>query len=203
MKKTRLLGGGVVMAGLMVIGGVATAALADVEVDSDDVEVTVAIEKRDVPGALALSVASNSTALTENGSTDVQRIFTGSLPTVTVTDTRDQSTVPDDAFWAVAGTLSSFTGSEGQPEIPATNFGWSPAIVNGGDTGLVAPGDEVVPEPEGGVGMDVGDLLFLGVDAKELNPEGQWSASAALRLVTEATVAPGNYSAVLTLSLFE
>jgi len=56
--------------------------------DGAGVQVTVDIQKKREPGVLALSVAGGSVALAEDGSTLLVRQFVGTLPKVTVTDTR-------------------------------------------------------------------------------------------------------------------
>lgn len=205
MRKTTLWGTAGVLAGTLALSGVAGAALADTPVDSDQVEVKVAIEQTQVPGALTLSVAANSTTLVENGSTAVQRTFTGELPTVTVTDTRDPDTLADDAYWAVTGSVGDFIGTAGQAPIPGKNLGWTPAMVDAGAQGLVTEGEPVAPAAEGGgQGLaTAGELLAIAPWAQAVNPEGQWSAKASLKLVTAPDVAPGDYSATLTITLIE
>lgn len=205
MKKSTIAGAAGILAGTLALAGVAGAALADTPVDDDTVAVNVAIEPAEVPGALAMSVASNSTTLTEAGSSAVQRTFTGELPTVTVTDTRDPATLDADAYWAVTGSVGDFAGDAGQQPIPGKNLGWTPVMVDAGDLGLVAEGDAVPPAPEdGGEGLaTAGELLAISPWAQVASPDGQWSAKAALKLATAADVAPGRYSATLTLTLIE
>ena len=84
--------------GGMLLIGVAGAAIAD-EVDNGEVDVNVNIEAVEPIGALTMSVAADSTALTEvtaEAETEF-REFTGTLPTVTVTDDREE--VPAGVFW--------------------------------------------------------------------------------------------------------
>ena len=76
-----------------------------------------------------MTVASSATTLTENGSSATIRQFTGTLPTVTVTDTRVfPERIDQSAFWYVLGTSSDFAGDAAQPNIPAANLGWAPAL---------------------------------------------------------------------------
>jgi hypothetical protein len=185
--------------------GVAGAAIAD-EYGNDDVEVNVAISELDEPGVLAMSVAGSSATLTESGSTATVRQFTGSLPTVTVTDTRTAEEIPDGAFWYVLGSSTDFTGDAGQPGIGAGHLGWAPQLIDGGESGLVAEGDQVDTVLDAGpnnVGLVDQELLAMAFDSEAVAAEGQWTATADLYLRTPATVAPGNYTATLTLSLFE
>lgn len=199
MKKNTTLhiAAAMVAIGLLACSGSAIANAA--EVDDDSVDVTVEISDND-PGALTLSVAANTVALTENGSTVTQRQFTGTLPTVTVTDTRD--VVPVGAAWAVVASTTNFTGDSGQPAIPAANLGWTPQLVAGDGEGFISEGLPVEGALEGGPGVVDEELLFTTADSGEVNP-GSWSATAALKLLTAANVAPGSYSATMTLSLFE
>ena len=184
---------------LAVIGGSAiTAAAADY--GDDDVAVSVDIAPVVGPGALAMTVAGGSAALAENGSTATTRQFTGQLPTVTVTDTRDAADIPAGAYWYVLGSITDFTATGGQPAISAADsFGWTPQLVGSTDPGSVGAGDPVDP----GEGFSDVEMLAIAYDSGAIATEGTWSANAGLKLLTPATVAPGQYSATLTLSLFE
>ena len=71
MKMTKAMTARVAVAtvGGVLLAGVAGAAFAD-EVENDQVDVTVAIAEQDPVGALTMSVAATSTALTEVDSAD-------------------------------------------------------------------------------------------------------------------------------------
>ena len=193
-----------VLGGLMLVG-VGTAAFAaypDPEGSSGvDVKVDIAEVQN---GALSLTVENTETALTETGSTAEYRQFTGALPNVTVTDTRTE--VPSGVFWYVTGQASDFVGAAGQPSITPDHLGWSPALVTTGN-GEVAAGDEVktsLDEAPNNVGLTGEELLALSLDsASSTAASGQWTASANLVLKTPVDVAPGGYTSLLTLSLFE
>lgn len=194
--------------GTLLLAGVAGAAIAeDAQLGEGSIGVSVEIAPLTTPGILAMSVDGSSTALTENGSTELSRTFTGTLPTVTVTDTRTSEDIPEGAGWYVLGTASAFTADAGQPEIGAQHLGWAPRLIQTDDAGLVAPGDTVDPERDGGVnGVGLADQelfasAYLSADAAAGNT--QWSATADLTLKTDAGVPAGNYSSSLTLSLFE
>ncbi|GIH25292.1 hypothetical protein Aph01nite_36020 [Acrocarpospora phusangensis] len=184
-----------------------TPALADPG-DSSDVQVTVDIEEIREPGVLALSVAANSVALAEDGSTLENRQFLGTLPTVTVTDTRTLEEVPAGAAWAVLGNATAFTGDAGQAPITAGHLGWKPHLIDGGETGLVAEGEEVVTvldeptQPGNNVGLVDQELLASTFDSGAVTG-GAYTVNADLFLRTPADVAAGSYSSTLTLSLFE
>jgi hypothetical protein len=176
--------------------------------DSDDVRVTVDIEEIREPGVLAMSIAGDSVALTENGSTLLVRQFTGTLPTVTVTDTRTAEEVPDGAAWAVLGSATDFVGDAGQPAISAGHLGWTPHLVDGGDSGLVTEGEEVVTvldeptQPGNNVGLVDQELLVSTFDSEAVTGDS-YSVNANLFLRAPVDVAAGSYTSTLTLSLFE
>ncbi|WP_062345097.1 hypothetical protein [Herbidospora yilanensis] len=176
--------------------------------DSTDVAVTVEIAPIEEPGVLAMSIAANSVALAEEGSTLEERQFTGTLPTVTVTDTRTGEEIPEGAAWAVLGNASDFTGDAGQAPISAGHLGWKPNLIDGGETGLVAEGEEVVTvldeptQPGNNVGLVDQELLVSTFDSGEVSG-GSYTVNADLFLKTPADVAAGSYSSTLTLSLFE
>lgn len=176
--------------------------------DSAGLQVTVDIQKITQPGVLALSIAGDAVALSENGSTLLVRQFTGTLPTVTVTDTRTPDNVPSGAAWAVLGTASDFTGTTGQAPITADHLGWKPHLLDGGDTGLVTEGEEVTTvldtptQPGNNVGLRDQELLLSTFDSETVTGDA-YSVNADLYLRTPADITAGSYTSTLTLSLFE
>ena len=185
-----------------------TAAVADPG-DSADVDVTVDIAPIKVPGVLAMTVAGGAVALHENGSTLTVRQFTGTLPTVTVTDTRTADEIPAGSSWAVLGSSSDFTGTSGQAPITADHLGWKPRLVDGGNSeGQVSEGEEVVTsldeptQPGNNVGLTDQELLESTYDSASVTGDA-YSVDADLFLRTPADVAAGSYKSKLTLSLFE
>lgn len=184
---------------LSTVGGAGVASALDDPYGDEPVEVGVQISEIDQPGSLSMSVAGSSATLTEAGSTAATRQFTGTLPTVTVTDTRSADEIPEGAYWYVLGSITDFTGDAGQPSISsADSFGWAPELLEG-DPGSVSAGSEVDP----GEGFVDAEFLSMANDSAAISPEGSWSVNAGLTLKTPSTVAPGAYSATLTLSLFE
>ncbi|MGF4045306.1 hypothetical protein ACX800_12145 [Paenarthrobacter nitroguajacolicus] len=186
--------------------GVAGMAMAEENHGNQDVDVNVGISEIVDPGVLAMSVSGTATTLTEDGSTVSVRQFKGTLPSVTVTDTRATDEIPAGAGWYVLGTSTDFTGGAGQPAISASHFGWAPRVIDGGESGQVAEGDQVDTSMDSGanaVGLVDQELLALASDSGAIASEGQWTANADLFMKTPATVAPGDYTAKLTLSLFE
>ena len=187
--------------GLMLIG-VASAALAD-PLEDDDVAVNVEIAPQEPMGALTLTVAQTSTALTEGAAeTDGTRVFNGTLPTVTVTD--DRADVPTGVYWYVTGQASDFTGAS--DELTAGNLGWTPALLTAEGNGEVTEGepvDTVLDETPDSVGLVGEELLALALDSGEAATVGTWQANAGLVLKAPAGVTPGSYSSTVTLTLWE
>lgn len=198
----RFLEAGAVSAVILVAG--ATPALAD----PGDVDLNVTIEKVTTPGELTMTVAANSgVTLAENGSDASARQFTGTLPTVTVTDTRDPADIPAGSFWAVVGQAGQFTptGSTGTAFGPQY-LGWAPQLLTGSQTGAVAAGEpvsSVVSDGSGAptVGLQGQELLVSTANAAD--ETGSWQVNADLTLRTPTTVAAGQYRSTLTLSLFD
>lgn len=197
---------------LTAVAGAAFAAPTPAATESG-VDVTVDIASND--GVLALTVANTSAALTETTPEDdvVNRVFSGQLPAVTVTDTRSADQIAGDAYWYVVGSASDFIGNASQPAIPASQLGWTPAVVDVEGTGDVAAGDEVLTSrdentaPTGAGPNNVGlvgqELLVIAIDSSAARETGQWTANADLTLKTAKNVPAGQYSSTLTLSLFE
>ncbi|GAA4717649.1 hypothetical protein APR04_003123 [Promicromonospora umidemergens] len=186
------------------VGGLATTAMA-AEGDDTGVGLSVTIEDN-TPGALSMSVAPNDgVVLAEEGSDAEARQFVGSLPTVTVADTRDAEDVPEGSYWAVVGQASEFT-AEGREPIGPEYLGWAPRLLTPSPSGDIAAGEpvsSVLPDGSGGaaVGLEGQELLLSTWAAG--SEAGPWDVTADLTLRTPADVPPGEYSSVLTLSLFE
>jgi len=206
MKKANLMRIAAASAGTMVLAGVATAALAEENHGESSVDVEVDIAEISEPGILALSVGGTSTVLTETGAEDLVREFTGTLPIVTVTDTRSPEDIPDGAAWYVMGSATDFTAADGQDPIGAGHLGWVPRLIDGGEAGLVGEGDPVdtVLDPgPNNVGLVDQELLASVWNSGQVASEGQWTATADIFLRMPAVVAAGAYTSTLTLSLFE
>src|SRR5690606_10707964 len=125
MKRFSVAQTAAVALGALLFTSAGTAVASAASVDDSDVDIAVEITEQSSPGVLALSVAAGSTTLTEVESDDITvREFTGTLPTVTVTDTRtDVPEVP----WAVLGTATDFVS--GGDTIGGAHLGWSPYLV--------------------------------------------------------------------------
>lgn len=187
--------------GAVLLGGVASMAVADVEVGADEVTLSVEVAEIVEPGVLAMSVAADSASLSETTAEGATiRSFEGVLPTVTVTDTRAEGEIDPSAFWSVLGTVSDF--SSGSDTIPAEHLGWVPALLVDGE-GVVGEGDPVGTVLDGDPGLVDQELLFYSSTSAEAQPGSPWSANADLVLKTPLDVEPGTYTSTLTLSLFE
>lgn len=202
MTTSRVLRGSAIAFGalLLISAGAASATAAEENPGEKNVDVNVEIAKLPDRGVLAMTVAgTGSVDLSENGSTDLVRQFTGTLPTVTVTDTRTAAEIPAGASWVVLGSASDFT--DGAKRIGADKLGWSPALVEGAGDPAVSVGGDVDGSENGGPGLVDRELLFLGDSAAAAG--GSWSATAGLQLRVGADVEPGSYTSIVTLSLFE
>jgi len=192
------------LAGGLLLAGLGSAAFA-AEVGNDGVDVNVEIGENPA-GSLSLSVAADSTSLTEvegEAASADYREFTGALPEVTVTDTRTEA--PEGVYWYVTGQAGDFVGADGQDAITPDHLGWTPALVTDGN-GEVAEGPEVesVLDDAAAPGLEGQELLELAIDSGEAQAaNGAWTADADLSLKTPNNVEPGSYSSTLTLSLFE
>jgi hypothetical protein len=138
-------------------------------------------------GTLTVTVAANTgVALTVNG-----LVATGSLPNVTVTDTRN--TFPG---WSVSGIQSVFQGQApiSSSTISASQLGWAPAAV-GTLTGGATAGPTVAP----GTTPGLASASVLGSA-----PHGQGAGTnvftAALTLDIPPTAAAGTYTGNMTIT---
>ncbi|WP_435735438.1 hypothetical protein V5D56_11255 [Cellulosimicrobium sp. PMB13] len=211
--RKQLVAGGAL--GAMLIGTVALSSAATADEATPDpkgVDVNVEIAPIEEPGVLAFSVATNATTLTENTANTRPEIreFLGTLPTVTVTDTRDVEGIPEEAAWAVTGSASDFVDSANPANvISAGHLGWTPNPVEGDETGLVSEGQEVVTvldeptDPGNNVGLVNEEFLVSTFSSAGVAEQGAFSLDADLFLRTGTDVEAGSYTSTLTLSLFE
>ncbi|GAA2631350.1 hypothetical protein GCM10010399_74410 [Dactylosporangium fulvum] len=137
------------------------------------------------PGAFSLNVAGTSVALT-GGTVGGQA--TGSLNKATVVDLRGTN-----AGWDLVGQVGDFTGAG---TIPGSNLGWAPSSTKASGSGAVVTGATAAP----GAGSGLGDPRTL-CKAASGSSAGTFECGAGLTLVVPDNVAPGTYSATLTLTL--
>ncbi len=210
MNRTRLGMGGAALASALIAPVLfASTALAVDDADGGStakVDVSVTVDPYKAPGALSLSIAPGPVKLTEEGSTGTYRQFTGELPLVTVTDTRDAASLSEDARWTVTGASSAFGA------IPAHYLGWTPHFWGPGDPDLFptiqegSPARAGFPEQPGdepdNVGLAWPNTLLMAEDVKKL-PRGGYLAGADLTLRMPVTQDAGTYTGTISLSLFE
>jgi hypothetical protein len=172
--------------------GASGAAMADPIGDPVDVPVSVEIAPWTEPGALTMSVAPGGVALTEQDTGDpTARVFTGTLPTVTVTDTRTATEIPVGASWQVVGTASDLASDTGDA-IGADRLGWTPTVT---DPGAVVAG--------GALTTGLASPAILATAPVSADAVGTWTAGADLTLAVPTTTESGSYSGTVTLTLME
>ncbi|GLX11038.1 hypothetical protein [Microbispora sp. NBRC 16548] len=206
-RTTQLLAASVL--GLALAGaGVAGPAMADDDPGTGNgIDVSVKIEPTTTPGQVAMTVADNNgVALQENGSDATARQFVGTLPTVTVSDTRQPEDIPAGEFWAVVGQASQFVAADDPAKTIGPQYlGWKPRLLSDSSTGAVAAGEpvsSVISDGTGApqVGLEGQELLVSTANSSDEIGTSQVNADLALRTSTD--VAAGEYHSTLTLSLF-
>ncbi|MFG6201293.1 hypothetical protein [Nonomuraea sp. JJY05] len=196
------------MLGVALAAGVGGAGPAVADDDPDNgIDVSVTIEPNTTPGEVSMTVADNGgVALQEDGSNAAARQFVGTLPTVTVTDSRRPEEIPAGDFWAVVGQASEFTATSGSaPPIGPQYLGWRPRLLSDSSSGAVEAGEpvsSVISDGSGAptVGLQGQELLVS--TANSADEIGTWQVNAGLALRTPTDVAAGEYHSTLTLSLF-
>ena len=189
----------------LALAGVAGPAMADGP--GDGIDVSVNIEPIRTPGQVSMTVADNDgVSLQEDGSDAAARQFTGTMPTVTVADTRLPEEIPAGEYWAVVGQASQFSAT-GDPAktIGPEYLGWKPRLLTESSTGAVEAGEpvsSVVSDGTGAptVGLQGQELLVSTANSADEIGTSQVNADLALR--TPVDVAAGEYHSTLTLSLF-
>lgn len=165
--------------------------------DAGDIPVTADIPglpgAGDGPGTLAFTVAPGSVDLGEARNRGDRLALTGSLPGVTVTDTRPAGA------WTVTGRASDLAGSgtaQGAT-VPAAHLGWAPHLVGVSSPATTAvPGERVAPALAGGAGLAGPARLASGTG------QGSASLGADLELQVPVDTTAGGYAGTLTVSLF-
>lgn len=203
----------IIASGVLLAAAMAAPALADSIEDINPGDEGVVVLDIDVEGptgggALWMSIADDAATLGETGTQGVYRVFEGTLPAVTVTDSRTGTAVPgeDEVYWYVTGEMTSdFAHTNGVDSIAKEQLGWTPAMLSTSPSGTVDAGSEVRGSLDGGtIGVTNGaDYLVSTFDSALVNDEYQWTANAALKLLTAPNVQPGHYEANLTLTLME
>ncbi|ASO20354.1 alkaline phosphatase [Actinoalloteichus hoggarensis] len=164
--------------------------------DGIPMRATVPGEDSQEPGRLTLSVADYGDAiqLGEARNAGDRLRSTGTLPTVSVTDSRSTDQVGDGG-WTVTGRSAALTA--GPQVIRAGHVGWTPGLVS--DKPGVTVGSPVSTVLDGGPGLAESATLASAVaDARF----GTTEISADLALEVAVDTRPGDYEGSLTVSLF-
>src|SRR5690606_15189959 len=162
--------------------------------DADGIPVEVSIV--DKPGVLTLTVGDygDGVELTQDGDRPDRWRYSGDLPTLTVTDSRNVHQAGNGG-WAVSGQSSDFASDAG--EITADHLGWVPRVLT--PRAGVSAGDASVTALDGGTGLSTPSRL-AAADAD--GRRGTTELDAKLVLGSPVGTAEGDYSARVTVSLF-
>jgi hypothetical protein len=157
------------------------------------VEATV---PEDAQGVLALTIADYGDHVTlDKASNGGDRLrFTGTLPKVTVSDSRNAAQAAGGG-WAVSGQASAFASRAAK--LSAEHFGWTPQVLSA-RTGLTA-GGAVATSLDGGPGLAQPATLATATSAGRL---GSADLGAGLVLDAPVDTPAGTYRGTLTVSLF-
>ncbi len=163
---------------------------------ADGIPIEATVPDGEEPGALALTVADYGDRVelgdAENRGSLLR--FEGTLPTVTVTDSRTAAQAAGGG-WEVTGRSSDFSGADAT--LPATHLGWTPGVV--APRPGVAAGGTVSTVMQGGPGLPAPQLLAMA-DAD--GRSGSTELTARLRLEVPVDTTPDTYRAAMTVSLF-
>ena len=142
------------------------------------------------PGALRWSFAQGATSLGTATAADGTLTATGTLPAVTVTDTRTNS-----PGFTLTGRARPFTTSDGAHVLGAQHLGWQPALLE--PVAGVRAGRTVAPSTVAGGGLATSRPLVVA-GAGWARREVRVTAGLTLRVPEGA--APGRYETVLTIT---
>lgn len=141
------------------------------------------------PGALTWSSAAGTTSLgTAAADPTGAFVATGTLPAVTVTDTR-----PASPGFTLSAHARPFTSADGAHVFGAQALGWTPEVLEG--AAGVRAGVPVLPSTVTGGGLASPRTLVSGGPTS-----GSVRVTAELRLRVPPGAAPGRYESVLTLT---
>ena len=142
------------------------------------------------PGSLVLSVSDGSASLGNQRNAGDRLRMTGEMPSVAVTDTRNEAN-----GWSVAGQSSDLT--TGDESVSADHLGWVPNVVDEDENPI--PGGAVAGTLAGGEGLSAPQTLGQA-DAE--NRMGSTELTADLNLEVPVDTASGTYEGALSVSLF-
>ena len=143
-----------------------------------------------IPNTGALTVTVSTTAIQLSTPTGTPLTSTGTLNTVSVSDTRNTLPAPG---WSVSGQDTDFAGPSGSTAIPGDELGWTPTgTVSGGAT----LGSAVAP----GASPGLADAAQTLASAAPGNGAGSDTLSANLLLDIPAGQGAGTYTSTLTIT---
>ena len=162
--------------------------------DSDGIEIEATVPE-EADGYLSLSIADDDTVtLGEATNAGDRLVMSGTLPTVTVTDSRTEEQASGTG-WALAGRASDLVGEQGS--IGADHLGWTPSLVSERDG--VTAGPDVHSVLSGGGGLAAPQRL---AEATHAGRTGSTSVSSQVQLEVPVDTEPGSYTGAVTVSLF-
>ena len=137
-------------------------------------------------GALVLSIADGGLDLGNVRNAGDRLRLAGTLPTVSVTDSRAAN-----PGWSVTGQATDLATAQ-ERVVRAENLGWAPYV----HTGPATPGQAVQPRLAGGPGLALPATLGTGADV------GTADLAADVDLEVPVDTAAGTYTGGVTVSLF-
>lgn len=163
--------------------------------DEGSVDVTATVPRPEqTDGVLALSVADPGLALGEPANAGDRLRFAGTLPTVTVTDSRSDAQAGGGG-WTVSGRGKDLVA--GSTTLTAENLGWTPALL--GDRACVTAGSPVATRLAGGTGLASPATLAT---ATSHGRTGSTEITAGVLLEVPVDAPAGSYAGAITLTLF-
>ncbi|NEM90803.1 carboxypeptidase-like regulatory domain-containing protein [Galbitalea soli] len=143
-------------------------------------------------GSLSLSGVTGSVSLGTAALSGGLLKASGTLPAVTVTDTRQVGS----PSWSLTGQVSDFTS--GSNTMSGSYLGWVPALAGSVNEGTA--GATVAPSTTATGGLKVASTLASAPAVTAASPTTT-QVGATLNLAAPANTAAGDYTAVLTLTL--
>ncbi len=170
------------------VSGVATVVISS---NQGTTNITVTIAPNSGGGSLTLTGVANSVDLGTAVLTGGSLVATGTLPAVTVTDTRQL----DAPAWSLTGITTDF--ASGAKVLDGKYLGWAP-FTNDASTNAGTIGAAVAPAPGTSNGIKSAATLASG---SVVNGKSTTKVGAQLNLAAPSNTPSGAYSATLTLTL--
>ncbi|MCR2794038.1 endo-1,4-beta-xylanase [Microbacterium sp. zg.Y625] len=164
--------------------------------DGDGIPIEATVPEASEPGSLSLTVADYGDGVKLDSAQNAgDRLrFTGSLPTITVTDSRNDEQASDGG-WSTSGQSTSLVS--GERTLTADHLGWTPKVLT--PRPGVTAGAWVPTVLSNGPGLATAQRLAA---ATADGRYGSTQLSAGLVLDVPVGTAPGTYRGTLTVSLF-